>query len=449
MTTTPYTEYSHCKEESLVQLPSHWDAVRVRFLLRDGAEGIKIGPFGSALKLEDMVEEGFKVYGQENVINNNFDLGRRYISPEKFSSMEVYKVSSNDVLITMMGTSGKCRIVPPAIQEGIIDSHLLRMRTNDLVEPKFFETLLNETAPIEYQISIGGKGSIMHGLNSGIVKDLVLPVPPKPEQTAIANFLDRETAKIDTLIDKQEQLIKLLEEKRQAVISHAVTKGLNPDVRMKDSGVEWLGDVPEHWGVKQVRHLVKTAGGGTPSKEREDFWNGEIPWISPKDMKRDYLDSSEDAITSEAVANSSVKLLPSGCLLIVVRGMILAHSVPVGIAKRGFTINQDMKALMPYRFTTSDYLLYLFKGLRDRLLELVEDSAHGTKKLGTEMFQRLPIPIPPMSEQGAILEDILRRVGRIDSLVDEANRARSLLSERRTALISAAVTGKIDVREAV
>ena len=305
--------------------------------------------------------------------------------------------------------------------------------------------------PFQEEFYRFGKGIVadLWSTNYSEMKNIIIPVPSIDEQTTIANFLDRETAKIDTLIDKQEQLIKLLEEKRQAVISRAVTKGLNPDVRMKDSGVEWLGEVPEHWDVKQVRHLVNTAGGGTPSKEREDYWAGDIPWISPKDMKRDYLDSSEDAITCEAVANSSVKLLPSGCLLIVVRGMILAHSVPVGIATREFTINQDMKALMPHSSTTSDYLLYLFKGLRDRLLELVEDSAHGTKKLGTEMFQRLPIPIPPMLEQGSILKDILRQVGRIDLLVDRADKAHSLLVERRTALISAAVTGKIDVREAV
>jgi type I restriction enzyme S subunit len=271
-------------------------------------------------------------------------------------------------------------------------------------------------------------------------------VPEYDEQLQISNFLDHETAKIDTLIDKQQQLIKLLKEKRQAVISHAVTKGLNPDTVMKDSGVEWLGEVPEHWDVKQLRHLTSSLGGGTPSKDNPDFWDGDIPWISPKDMKKNYLDNGQDNITEQAVINSSAKLIPENSVLLVVRGMILAHSVPVAMALRSVTINQDMKAFIADKGLLPEFLLFALQGAKSVLLDMMDQSAHGTKVLGTELLNRLSLGVPPIEEQESILAELKKRLELIDSTSIRAEAFVALSNERRTALISAAVTGKIDVR---
>jgi len=228
-----YAEYRNSGIKMLGNLPSKWKAKQVRHLLKDGAEGIKIGPLGSALKLEERVESGSRVYGQENVIKKDFSLGKRRIRKEKFKEIEVYQALTNDLLITMMGTSGKCELVPDDAEIGIIDSHLLRLRVKEFeILPEFFRLLIDECHEIENQIKVSGKGSIMHGLNSSIVKSLVLPLPSIGEQELILEFLDHETAKIDTLIEKQQQLIKLLKEKSQAVISHAVTKGLNPEMSL-------------------------------------------------------------------------------------------------------------------------------------------------------------------------------------------------------------------------
>lgn len=267
------------------------------------------------------------------------------------------------------------------------------------------------------------------------------------EQEKIAAFLDHETAKIDALIEKQQRLIELLKEKRQAVTSHAVTKGLNPSAPMKDSGVEWLGEVPAHWVVTQPRHVCSFAGGGTPSKDKPEFWEGDIPWVSPKDMKVDFIHSAQDCISHAAVENSAVKLIGPGALLIVVRGMILDHSVPVAIAKVSLTINQDMKALIPQGQLNGEYLLFCLKGLRDSILDLVESSAHGTKCLRTEQFDRMPLPLPPFSEQLAIANKLNNELRIVDDLILKAEAMIELARERRTALISAAVTGKIDVRD--
>jgi len=173
-----YSEYKDSGVEMLGDLPASWEAKQVRYLLKDGAEGIKIGPFGSALKLEDMVISGTRVYGQENVIKKDFTLGKRKISKAKFEEMRVYQIFTNDLLITMMGTSGKCELVPESADIGIIDSHLLRLRVKETeVLPRLFRLLIDECYEIENQIKISGKGSIMHGLNSSIVKALVLPLP--------------------------------------------------------------------------------------------------------------------------------------------------------------------------------------------------------------------------------------------------------------------------------
>jgi len=273
-----------------------------------------------------------------------------------------------------------------------------------------------------------------------------LVYPEVIEQTHIANFLDHETAKIDTLIAKQQQLIKLLKEKRQAVISHAVTKGLNPDAPMKDSGVEWLGEVPEHWTVEQLRHLTSSLGGGTPSKDNPTYWNGDIPWISPKDMKRDYLDDAQDKITEQAVKNSSAKLIPEQSILLVVRGMILAHSVPVAMTLRPVTINQDMKAFMVDKGLLPEFLLFALQGAKSVLLDMMDQSAHGTKVLSTELLTRLSLGVPSIEEQESILSKLKKQLEIIDSITERAEIFVGLSKERRAALISAAVTGKIDVR---
>lgn len=243
-------------------------------------------------------------------------------------------------------------------------------------------------------------------LNQELIKNSFLLAPSHSEAKKVAKFLDHETAKIDNLIEKQQQLIELLKEKRQAVISHAVTKGLNPDVPMKDSGVEWLGKVPEDWQLKQIRHLCTSNGGGTPSKSNPNFWVGNIPWVSPKDMKVQYISDAEDHVSEDAVKQSSTKKIPIGSVLIVVRGMILAHSVPVAINTKVVTINQDMKALVPNENISCDYLHLVLSGLKRILLELTDNSAHGTKCLRTDLFEKLWIPLPSLTQQKTIISEI-------------------------------------------
>jgi len=209
--------------EWLGKIPEEWEVIVLRRLL-DPVNGIKIGPFGSQLKSDIIQPTGFKVYGQENVIARNFDLGYRFVDEDKFKELAVCEIIPGDIVVTMMGTTGRCQVVPKDIQKGIMDSHLLRIRINEMtINPIFLEILIDEALYIKHQIKVGGKGSIMHGLNSSIIKSLSIVLPSLPEQHAIAAFLDRETGRIDTLTTKLSESISKLREYRTALISAAVT----------------------------------------------------------------------------------------------------------------------------------------------------------------------------------------------------------------------------------
>ncbi len=210
--------------EWLGEVQEGWKVLSLRRKLRDGAAGIKIGPFGSALKLEYMEESGWKVYGQENVISGDFSVGSRFLGDEKFEELKACEIFPEDILVTMMGTTGRCKIVPQNAKPGIMDSHLLRLRTNEEELLAVYTCLLLDQAQyVKHQISQMGKGSIMHGLNSYIIKNISIVIPSITEQHAIIDFLNRETRKIDKLIDKISESITKLREYRSALISAAVT----------------------------------------------------------------------------------------------------------------------------------------------------------------------------------------------------------------------------------
>jgi type I restriction enzyme S subunit len=276
-----------------------------------------------------------------------------------------------------------------------------------------------------------------------------LPVVPLDEQKVIAAFLNRETAKIDALIAEQEKLVALLAEKRQATISHAVTKGLNSNASMKDSGVTWLGEVPAHWDVVPLKYLVELRSGGTPSKDNLGYWGGDVPWASAKDLKVEKLEGTIDRITQQAVEDGAASLIRAGAVLVVVRGMILARMFPVVETVVPMAINQDLKAVLPLNSLNSSFLAWLLRGSAAESLQRLDEAGHGTKALRMDAWTSMQLPVPPLSEQVQLTEFISRETAKLDALRTESERAIDLLNERRSALITAAVTGQIDVRGAV
>lgn len=268
--------------------------------------------------------------------------------------------------------------------------------------------------------------------------------PPLPEQTAIAEFLDRETGKIDGLVAEQRRLMELLKEKRQAVISHAVTKGLNPHAPMKPSGIEWLGDVPEHWGVWKLTHAFEKIGSGTTPKtdNREYYDDGTHPWVNTGDLNDGDLTDCEKKITDLALSDhTTLRTYPPGSVVIAMYGATIGK---LAILQFPASVNQACcvfsgKLTIEYKF-----LFFWLLAYRPQIISLA--SGGGQPNVNQDILRGLRVACPALAEQETIIEFLEAETAKFDTLTAEAQRAIDLLQERRTALISAAVTGQIDVR---
>ncbi|WP_095119551.1 restriction endonuclease subunit S [Pseudomonas sp. Irchel s3f10] len=268
-------------------------------------------------------------------------------------------------------------------------------------------------------------------------------LPSCQEQTQIARFLDHETACIDALIEEQQRLIELLKEKRQAVISHVVTKGLNPMVPMKDSGVEWLGEVPAHWNVSRLKYHSTRIGDGLHSTPEYDD-AGDYFFINGNNLVGGAITISPT--TRQVNRQEFLKhrvLLDSSTVLISINGTIgnlaLYSGEPVILGKSAAYINCT-ESLSPR------FCLYLFSS--EQIKRFFENQLTGTTiyNLSLRTIAEIPTPLPSIDEQNSIVEFLNRNVDGFDELIDNAMKLAQLLQERRSALISAAVTGKIDVR---
>ncbi|EIW89056.1 restriction modification system DNA specificity subunit [Alishewanella agri BL06] len=281
-------------------------------------------------------------------------------------------------------------------------------------------------------------------INASELISIDLPLPPINEQTQIVRFLDHEVGKIDALIAEQEKLIALLKEKRQAVISHAVTKGLNPDVPMKESGVEWLGQVPEHWLVKKFGFLANVVRGGSPRPAGDpELFNGDFsPWVTVAEITKDdsiYLNETESFLTQKG--SEQCRVFKSGTLVLSNSGATLGVPKILAIdanANDGVVGFEDLKISSVFCYLLLDSMTV---DLRERVKQ-----GSGQPNLNTDIVKNIFIAVPPTEEIENIVNFSLKVREQFSKLINEAATFSNLLSERRSALISAAVTGKIDVR---
>lgn len=421
-----YAEYKDSGYFHLGEIPKDWKILKLKHLTRclDGQRiplnaierGEKKGniPYWGANKIVDYVDDWI-FYEQLILLGED---GAPFFDPNK------------DVAFLVNG-----KIWP--------NNHVHVLRPfKKLVNPTFLTYAINCT-----DFSLYISGSTRDKLNQSDMDNICIRYCSQAEQTQIANFLDYETAKIDSLIEKQQQLIQLLKEKRQAVISHTVTKGLNPNVPMKDSGVEWLGKVPEHWELVPLKYLCTFSGGGTPSKDNLNYWtDGDIPWVSPKDMKTFWIKETQDYITEKAIKESSTNMVEPNSLLMVVRSGILQRTIPIAINKVPVTMNQDMKALKFGNRVLVEYIADLIHGNTSELLLEWSKEGATVESIEHEYLANSIVPVPPIEEQQSITTLVAKKMGVYRELTCKAESQIFLLQERRTALISAAVTGKIDVR---
>jgi len=318
------------------------------------------------------------------------------------------------------------------------------------INPKFAHHLLR-SYPFQEEFYRYGKGIVadLWSTNSSEMKNILIPELADDESNAIACFLDHETAKIDNLIEKQQQLIELLKEKRQAVISHAVTKGLNPDVPMKDSGVEWLGEVPEHWIVRRLKHTANLQSGIPKGKDLTGKNSISVPMLRVANVQDGYLDL-EDVHTIDIEPSQLERyLLRAGDVLMneggdndqLGRGAVWSASIDNCIHQNHvFAIRpQNIESDWLDMLTRAAYAKFHFYRVAKQSTNLASISSTNIKET--------PLLIPPIEERVEILKFIKLQLGRLKKSEELSVNQVALLQERRTALISAAVTGKIDVRD--
>ncbi len=429
-----YPKYKKSGVSWLGDVPEHWFVMPCRAIVHERTKKNDGGACEDYLSL--MAHVGVIPYAEKGDIGNK--------RPDDLSKCKVVRkgdfvINSMNYGIGSYGISSYDGVCSPV--------YIVMSPAEEVVQPRFAFRIFEDRQFQTYAQSFGN-GILEHrcAINWDILKVIGVPVPPHNEQRGILEFLDRETAKIDSLVAEQRRLIELLKEKRQAVISHAVTKGLNPHAPMKPSGIEWLGDVPEHWEVLPLKYLVRLSSGGTPSKENLAYWNGDVPWASSKDLKSEVLFDTQDHITQKALDDGVADLVAAGSILTVVRGMILLHTFPVVMTRVPMAINQDLKAINPGPELDSDFFAWLLRGAAKEILGRTDEAAHGTKVLRIDAWLAMQVAVPPLNEQVAIVKALRTELMELDALTAEVERAIELLQERRTALISATVTGRIDVR---
>ena len=352
-------------------------------------------------------------------------------------------VQPGDIALTVVGTIGVAVEIDDALAGINLSRAVARIQVGKELLASFARWLFGSPA-FDHYVDLTCVGTAQRVLNMADVTGFVCAVPPLPEQAAITAFLDRETGKIDALVKEQEGLIELLKEKRKAVISDAVTKGLNPDVSMKASGVEWLGETPEHWTVTSVGRVCSYLSYGftNPMPTAEDG-----PYmLTANDIADGYIDFDNARRTTPAAFEAlTAKSRPlAGDVLLTKDGTLGRVALHDGTSA---CINQSVAILRPdIGAVLPAFLAFSLRGgvYQDRMI--YEAGGTTIKHIYISRLAKMPFACPPISEQQQILQHLSVKADKFDTLAAEASRAVELLSERRAALISAAVTGKIDVR---
>lgn len=427
---SPYPEYKDSGECWIGDIPIDWKILRGKFLFREISERSECGE-----ETLLSVSEYYGVKPRGEVVEEGQFLSRA-------ESLEGYKKCQVDDLVMNIMLAWK-RGLGVSRFDGIVSPAYSVFRFSKEADPDYMHYLLRtDIYTGHFKTRSTGVIDSRLRLYPESFFDTAIVVPRLSEQTQIAKFLEHETAKIDRLIEKQEELIRLLKEKRQAVISHAVTKGLNPPAPLKDSGIEWLGHVPTHWDVKNYRYSSRIYRGKFGHRPRNDpaLYDGKYPFIQTGDIAR----ANKNIVAFTQTLNE--------------RGIAVSQKFPAGTLVMAIAANIGDTAILGFEAYAPDSVVgfkpcdnvdleFLRYSLMAALPALEQTSTQSAQaNLNIDRIGSVQGAFPPIEEQREIvlkIEALLKNFGAIET---EAQTAIELMQERRTALISAAVTGKIDVR---
>lgn len=434
-----YPEYKDSGVEWLGEVPKHWEvqAIKKLFQIVGGAtpksenESFWDGDIlwvtpGDLSKLESLQIRD----------------SQRKITAEGLASCATSLVPPDSIILSTRAPIGSLAIaeVPMCTNQGCKS-----LIPSASANTKFFAHLLSISS---VELNVRGKGTTFLELSREELGAFKMPTPPLAEQVAIAGFLDRETAKIDELIAEQRRLIDLLKEKRQAVISHAVTRGLNPSAPLRPSGIPWLGDVPAHWEVMQMKRDLDFLTSGSRGWAENYSDEGEL-FLRITNLTRGSIGLDLSDIQRVAVptgAEGSRTKVQTGDILFSITAYLGSVAVVPAELESAYVSQHIALARLHQNEMTPRWVGFVSLSIVGKTW-FETQSYGGTKvQLSLDDVRELPIPVPPLAEQQTIVAFLDAETAKLDTLTAEAGRAISLLQERRTALISAAVTGRIDVR---
>lgn len=431
-----YSEYKNSNLEWLGSIPQHWEIRYSKWLFSERNT--------KATKNDEMLTASQK-YGV--IPQKEFMRLEQQKVVQVQTGYEILKsVKKNDFVISMRSFQGGIEFCS---YDGSVSSAYVPLTPSDEVDLGYFKYLFKSKQYIQALQSTTNLVRDGQALRYSNFVQVKLPLPEKIEQACIANFLDYETAKIDQLITKQEKLIELLKEKRQAVISHAVTKGLNSAAKVKDSGVEWLGKVPETWNVMKFGITIKSAilGGNYTSSEAGDG----VPLIKMGNLGRGKISLKKIEYLSKDEKIEKCFILRNGDFLFNTRNsMELVGKVSIWRDELNNAVYNSniLKIAFDDKFvSSSQYMSFLFNS--DLGLSQLRLIAKGTTSVAAIYYKELKsliFALPPLDEQIHIVNKLKEDIRKLDDLIQASEKAIALIKERKTALISAAVTGKIDVK---
>ncbi|MFO0644231.1 MAG: restriction endonuclease subunit S [Polyangiaceae bacterium] len=413
-------------------VPPHWNVKPLRLIgrLLKGSGGSK----------EDAVEEGVPCvrYGELYTTHRNFiERARTCVTQERAS--DYTPLEYGDVLFAASGETieeiGKSAV--NLLHGARCGGDVVILRPTEVFVPRFLG-YATDAAPVAAQKSLAGRGSTVKHIYPDELREVVIAVPPVDEQQAIADFLDRETDRLDGLVAAKQRLIDLLAEKRKAIIATAITRGLDPKVKLRDSGVPWLGESPAHWEIERARWLFRERDLRSTTGQEEMLTVSHLTGVT--------LRSEKDVNMFEAETNEGYKLCEPGDLVI---NTLWAWMGAMGIAPVKGIVSPAYNVYEPGPRLAPAYIDALV-----RLPVFAEEVTRYSKgvwssrlRLYPEGFFEVYLPVPPQDEQRAIVAHIARETAKLDAVRVATERTIALLKERRSALIAAAVTGQLEVGE--
>ena len=409
------------------QLPRSWCIARIR----DHATVVNGYPFDSQLFTAD---NGIPLVRIRDIANDKASLCYAgVLIPEAL-------IHNGDILV---GMDGNFNVTRWRGGDALLNQRVCCIRPTDAVDAGFLYYVL--PTPLCLINEFTYSTTVKH-LSSFDILNIHFPYPPLSLQRTISDYLERETARLDALVAAKQRVLELLAEKRQALITRAVSRGLDPSTPLRDTGIPWLGEMPAHWEVWKLGHTALIGNGSTPSRSNTAYWSGgTIPWLNSSVVNQYEATRADQFVTETALRKCHLPLVKSGSVLVAITGQGKTRGKAV-VLSFDATINQHLAYVSPDPSRLDPWFLRWTLLSAYGFLRSISDDAGGTKgALTCEVLAHIRVPVPPVCEQRAIAASVAIDTEELESLRKVVTRTIALLKERRATLIASAVSGQINV----